>query len=1162
MKKIIIPISALFVAGFSHAQTLNLSTNENYVYTKTYLTDPTGSTPKSVESVQYLDGLGRPKQAVNIKASPLGRDVVMHFVYDQYGRQAMDYLPVPQSGTANGAIVTSPLTNATQADIYGSEIIFSKKEFEASPLDRVLEQRQVGTAWSSKPVKFDYEANENGEVKKYVATFDYASFSSEITLSPTPYGAGQLYKNTVTDEDGNKTIEFKNGQGQVILVRKMLDATTEADTYYVYNDYNQLAYVIPPLAVAANAVDTTTLNNLCYQYKYDSRNRLVEKKLPGKGWEFMVYDKQDRLVGSQDSNLAEKGQWLFTKYDRFGRVAFTGISTGGDRLTEQADADLKGSNNMNRIESSGFMHEGMEVFYSGRAYPSDYKYVKILSINYYDTYASYSFNPAFPSTVFGVAVISDNSTGNSVSTKSLPVMTLIKNIEDDNWTKNYTWYDSRGRALATHSVNHLGGYTKTESELDFSGTPQKIVTRHKRLNTDTERVITENFTYDNQNRLLTHTHQVDGNAVEYLAQNKYNELSQLESKKVGGVSAGSPLQTVDYTYNIRGWMTKINNPNDLSGGDLFGYEIKYNNPENTGLTTGRFNGNIAEIDWKTSVVNNLKRYTYSYDGLNRLKDAVYTDPEQTNPYSNNYNEHLTYDLNGNIKTLKRFGLLGLGAPTALMVDDLDYQYTGNRLNQIIENALNDTGYEGGNNTIPYDSNGNMVSMWDKGIQAINYNHLNLPNMMSIMQPYSNLGSYNLNYLYRADGTKLRKSFSSIPQRGGSTTIKITDYLDGFHYNQTDMLSPPCFGCPIVLAYEKDAYATKDTVFPGPLDPKPVSPAFLLDFVVTAEGFYSYAENRYIYQYRDHLGNARVSFAKKIDGSVEITDTNDYYPFGLNHIGTEYKGYLGSYYNYKYNGKEIQETGMFDYGARFYMPDIGRWGVVDPLAETSRRWSPYTYAYNNPIRFIDPDGMQNQDIIVGKDYQEKFTNSLESVFGDKAKSFSYDEKGKLAFNGNEKDFNKDQKEVFDQLNNLMKSPDVTNVIYESSYTVNAKDGTSHTIDTTKHGGEGTLSKKENPNFTENYIVIDPAGKDIIPTNIVTDAYYTTKGSRESESGNPNYSSTFFKTNTSDKTWHGLGHVINAGKSQDKVIDFNNKTRALMTPPLPKRYPDFNHNKLIK
>ncbi|MCW1961287.1 RHS repeat-associated core domain-containing protein [Chryseobacterium viscerum] len=909
MKRILNIFSILFVAGSSYAQT-SPSTTENYIQTRTYLEKVTTSSPgaRQAQTVQYFDGLGRAVQTIDVKATPAGKDIVTPVIYDEFGRQTKSYLPVPQPGTQGGAIYSAPLNNATA--IYGNERIYGEKVLENAPASKIKQVTPIGNEWALHPSTFTYAANTTGEVIWFSAP------TSGSVIYKGKYPAGTLYKKTATDADGNLTIEFSNGLGQVILARNN-DDTKNIDTYYVYNEYGQLAYVIPPLAVKDAAPDQTALDNLCYQYQYDGQGRMIEKKLPGKGREYMVYDRQDRLVAKQDTELKKKGQWLYTKYDQFGRVAFTGIFSGAARSSEQTLADGFGSNNTKRTTGAFFNREGMDVFYDPNGTYPDTGWVKLLSVNYYDTYPQYSFNPAFPAAILGKPVISDVQ-NTSINTKNLPVVSLVKNIEDDNWTKNYVYYDDRGRTIGTYSVNHLGGYTKTESELDFAGVTKQSKVYHKRLPSDPEKVITQTFEYDSQNRLKKQWHQVNSQPQELLSENSYNELSQLSNKKVG-----NNLQSIDYAYDIRGAVIKMNNPAVLNG-KLFGYELKYTNPLGT---SSKYNGTIGEVDWKTVTDNVLRRYTYEYDGLNRLKKALYSEPGASVPQNGFYNETIGYDMNSNITSIKRnTGLSGI----ASLMDDLTYNYTGNRLNAVTDASSNYSGYpDVSGSIISYDDNGNMTNHLDKGILQIDYNLLNLPDYVKFDTSYrshdtSVLYNVNTRYTYRADGTKIRKVYTYGSGRGQFEAANIVDYLDGFQYEGDDIV--------------------------GSALPVPA-----LKFVPTAEGYYDFENNRYIYSYTDHLGNVRLSYFKNAGGSAEALEENNYYPFGLKHLGYNNVGGNPSY-NYQYNGKELQkETGWNDYGARMYMADIGRWGVIDPLAETSRRFSPYTYALNNPVSFIDPDG---------------------------------------------------------------------------------------------------------------------------------------------------------------------------------------------------------------
>lgn len=362
--------------------------------------------------------------------------------------------------------------------------------------------------------------------------------------------------------------------------------------------------------------------------------------------------------------------------------------------------------------------------------------------------------------------------------------------------------------------------------------------------------------------------------------------------------------------------------------------------------------------------NILRSYGYTYDEMNRLKGSYY-QKEYTE--TNSYDEHLTYDKNGNILTLNRNGFVDGDTPgMQYPIDDLSYfyanNYKSNRFVSVVDHSNSIDGFKDGNLSgvdYEYDDFGNMIRDRNKGIDKIIYNHLNLP----IKIVFSN--SSEIHYIYNAVGSKIRKRVVSATP--GYDLDGDTHYISGFQYKNNE-----------------------------------------LQFFPTAEGYVNVTDGgkfNYVYNYTDHLGNVRLSYAyNDATSELSILEENHYYPFGLKHnnynidrVDFENDDNGGLYailkpvernkYQYKYNGKEYQdELGLnfYDYGARNYDPAIGRWMNIDPLAETSRRFSPYTYCLNNPVYYIDPDGM----MAVDGDPVKTVVHSNQT-----SNTFSYDDKGK-------------------------------------------------------------------------------------------------------------------------------------------------------------------------
>ncbi|MGA9213665.1 DUF6443 domain-containing protein, partial [Kaistella sp.] len=855
MKKIFLYTFALLcLFGKITAQTF--TPNQTYNYTRVFLDSVTvGSsnynTAQSVQNVQYTDGLGRPKQSISINAIKAGQDIVTSYFYDTNGVQTKQYMPV--SVASQGGMMQS-VTEANINSYHNVPNAYSEVAFDDSPLQRVTKSASPGSDWSmsSGNIKeFSYEFNEMNTVKKYSSTLDITTFTNSLNDNGF-YTVNTLYKNSVKDEDGNISSTYKNGLGQPIMTR-VKNGRTNLDTYYVYNQYNQLTFIIPPLNRGEIATVDDVKEKVLYQYRYDAYGRLIEKKIPGKSKEFYVYDKENRIIMSTDEKLKAEGQWSFIKYDQQGRTIYTGLCTGSERAVEQTNADGSALLFETRTENApGFSIIGLGIYYTKSTYPT--AVTEVLSINYYDEYPA-GITVTKPKDIDSQPTLSSNIT-ESHSTKSLLTASFVRNIGNTGWNKTLFWYDTKERLIGNYKINYLSGTTRTEMKLDFPGNITESKVFHSRASSNADVVVKQRYVYSQQNLLVKHYHQVDTEPEELLEELTYDDLGRVTNKKVG-----NNLQSIDYSYNIRGWLTAINDQNNL-GDDLFAFKINFNQRDGEESPNNdypemkvkpRYNGSISETSW-SYFPDIIERYGYVYDPSGRLLAGLY-QPEG-DPWQKSNSEVATYDNRGNIKTLYRTANKPLKGSVRL-IDNLDYNtYDGNRVTRINDLSGNLSGYQGGNGLVEYDVNGNITAMPDKGITNISYNFLNLPVAI--------INENTTTFLYSADGAKLRK-IVRINDHGTFVNIT-TEYLDGFQYSTPNtaainhVFEAPLAGSGAELAKtasEPEAFLMEELA----VAPPGGETVMELVFFPTSEGFYDFKNKRYIYQYKDHLGNVRVNYTK-------------------------------------------------------------------------------------------------------------------------------------------------------------------------------------------------------------------------------------------------------------------------------------------------------------
>ena len=822
-----------------------------------------------IKSVQYYNGLGYPTVSA-VTTGDNGYTSYSLVTYDGLGREACKYVPVSKD---NSILYKAP---GTISLAYTDNTPYSKTLYDA--LDRPISVTTPGATFASKPTRMEYAANAANEVICY-------GVSSSNTLTQNGYyPANSLTKETTTDPDGKKVETFKDLLGNTVMQR----TGGSLCTYYVYDNLNLLRFVLPPKYQTDKNLAAT-----CYEYHYDKRGRIIYKKLPGSGFVEFWYDNADRMIFMQDAEMRNANKFRFYVYDKFNHLVVQGLCSSLPSSTAVFNATLS--------TSSGLLG-------TGYSYPSGLGTVELEIANYYD--GSQSGNSRFSSLTLPNTSVSQKGLLTGVVTAATNGELLAQAMQYDIYGNvvNSKAKDIGGRIVSNNSI-----YTFT-NQLDKSTTTIDV-------KYGGSMTVIDDIGYNMNNGqkssdAITVNH---GTAKSATINYKHDDLGRLS--KVLRPSSLSTNGSVSYAYDLRSWMTGITTSTYIE-------ELFYADGPGTKL----YNGNISSIRWKDNSQSAKRGYKFSYDTANRLTSGAYGEGDALSSNANRYSESMSYDANGNITSLTRYGKTTSGYG---VMDNLSISYTGNQPTSVSESAsdYNVSGsfeYKKANGSgYMFNANGSLIADKSRGIAYITYDLNNNPK-----QIYFTNGSVT-KYVYSASGQKLRA----------------VHYTAKPNITRTWGVKPAELTMAQILLADSTDYLLGGslTMKNGRIDKFLFGGGYAQASVAssTTDNFAFYFYNQ------DHLGNIR----EVVNASGAVKQVTNYYPFGA-----PYADATGStnpdFQPYKYNGKELDKMhglNTYDYGARQHDPILARWDRIDPLCEKYYSVSPYAYCGSNPIKYVDLHG---------------------------------------------------------------------------------------------------------------------------------------------------------------------------------------------------------------